>query len=263
MGSAGTNGPLWSVVPDAWGAIVEPFHTPLFAAMLDAAQVREGTTVLDAGCGAGTAAAMALGRGATVTGLDAAEGLLRVARDKARDATFVLGDIESLDFDDDSFDVVFAANSLQYAENLIRTLREFGRVCKPDGRVVAGLFGPPEQVAYTAVFEAAAGVMPPPPAGATPGGPFALSDEGILEGAFNDAGLTVLATGEANCPFVYRGVDHHWEGFRSGGPTQNMLKIVGEHTLRDAVDEACRPLVREDGTIRFAPNVYVYVVAQP
>lgn len=263
MGSADTNGPLWSVAPEAWGAIIEPFHTPLFAAMLDAAQVRRGTKVLDAGCGAGTATAMALERGATVTGLDAAQGLLRVARETASDATFVLGDIESLEFDDDSFDVVFAANSVQYAENLTRTLSEFGRVCKPDGRIVSGLFGPPEQVAYAAVFKAAASVMPPPPAGARPGGPFALSGESILESAFYEAGLTVLATGEANCPFEFRGVDHHWEGFRSGGPTQNMMKIVGEDTLRNAVDEACRALVREDGTIIFDPNVYIYVLARP
>lgn len=263
MGSAGTNGPLWSVEPDAWAAIQEPQHAPLFAAMLDTARVQAGTIMLDAGCGAGTAAAMALERGATVTGLDAAEGLLRLARDKAKDATFVLGDIESLDFDDDSFDVVFAANSVQYAENLIPTLNEFGRVCRPDGRIVAGLFGPPEQVAYSAVFEAAGSVMPPPPAGAKPGGPFALSGEGVLEGAFNDAGLKVTATGEANCPLEYRHVDYHWEAFRSGGPSQNMMKIVGEEALRGAVGEAYRMRAREDGTIIFDPNVFIYVVARP
>ncbi len=53
--------------------------------------------------------------GATVSGLDASDTLLEIARERAPSADFRLGDLEALPFDDDSFDVVTGFNSFQYA----------------------------------------------------------------------------------------------------------------------------------------------------
>jgi cyclopropane fatty-acyl-phospholipid synthase-like methyltransferase len=65
-------GPLWEAEADTWSQIQEPQHKPLFAAMLDAAEVGPGSRLLDVGCGGGCSSALALERGASVTGLDAA-----------------------------------------------------------------------------------------------------------------------------------------------------------------------------------------------
>jgi SAM-dependent methyltransferase len=261
MGSADTQGPLWSQNPEAWINIQEQLHRPLFEAMLAAAKVSPGTRMLDAGCGGGTASALAMERGATVTGIDAAEGLIEHAKESVPGATFSVGDLQHLDFEDESFDVVFAANSVQYAADLIASLQELRRVCTQDGVVVAGLFGPPEGVTYRAIFAAAKEVMPPPPPGAKAGGPFALSAPGVLESKFKEAGMRIMESGKADCPFSYKDFEEHWLGCLGAGPIQNMIKVIGEETLKTAIRAACEAYTAEDGSIRMAPNEFIYVVA--
>jgi ubiquinone/menaquinone biosynthesis C-methylase UbiE len=101
--------------------------------MLEAANVGPGTNLLDMGCGAGGAALMAAARGATVTGFDASENLLEVARERLPQSDFTQGDIEELPYPDNTFDVVFAANSVQYAENQEQAVREAQHHASQDG----------------------------------------------------------------------------------------------------------------------------------
>ena len=148
MGTSKIQGELWGEAPRGWVEIQEPMHMPLWEAMLNATEVGSVTHFLDAGCGGGGASVLAAERGAHVSGLDAAGGLIKFARERVSNGDFRVGDIESLPFEDDAFDVVFAANSVQYLGDRIAALRELGRVCKPEGRIVAGLFGPPEKVVF-------------------------------------------------------------------------------------------------------------------
>src|SRR5580700_7605066 len=68
--------------------------------------VGPGTRYLDVGCGAGGAAQLAAGRGAEVSGIDAADTLLAIARERTPNGSFHIGDLETLPFDDAAFDVV-------------------------------------------------------------------------------------------------------------------------------------------------------------
>ena len=163
MGSSKKQGELWGKAPRGWVEIQEPMHEPLWEAMITVAGVVPGTNFLDAGCGGGGASVMAAKRGAKVSGLDAAAGLLEYARRAVPDGDFRVGDIQDLPYEDQNFDVVFASNSIQYAEDRIAALKEFGRVCAPGGRIVAGLFGPPEKVEFRAIFKAVRDAMPEPP----------------------------------------------------------------------------------------------------
>ncbi len=260
MGSAEINGPLWSTAPADWATLQEPNHAPLFEEMLGAADVGEGTRLLDVGCGAGVSTQLAVARGAKVCGIDAAEGLIDYARAAVPSAEFRVGDMQHLPFDDDAFDVVFAANSIQYAEDLGATLTEFRRVTKSGGRVIAGLFAPADQTAYASIFAAVKEVMPPPPPGAKSGGPFALSVPGVLEGHFEDAGLSASQARRVEAPFSYASVDDHWRVCKSAGPFQSMFRAVSEATLERAVGTACKPFTREDGSVTI-PNAFIYVVA--
>ncbi len=80
MGSSEIQGELWGRAPVDWAELMEPVHKPLWEAMLDATQVGEGTDFLDVGCGGGGASILAADRGAQISGLDASEPLLDVAR---------------------------------------------------------------------------------------------------------------------------------------------------------------------------------------
>ena len=80
MGSAEKQGPLWGAAANDWSELAEPGQIPFYEAAFDAIGVGSGTNLLDVGCGAGLALQLAEKRGATVSGLDAAEGFLDVAR---------------------------------------------------------------------------------------------------------------------------------------------------------------------------------------
>jgi SAM-dependent methyltransferase len=258
MGTAEIQGDLWGRAPQDWAEIQEPLHRPLWEVMLNAAMIGSGTRILDAGCGGGGAAMLAYERGAEVSGIDAAEGLIAFASERVPGGDFRVGDIEDLPYDENTFDAVFAANSVQYAADRGTALREFRRVCAPQGRIVAGLFGPPQKVAYRAVQEAVRDALPEPPSGA---GPYELSWPGKLEGLFEEAGLAVLASGEVDCPFIYPDIETFWKALISAGPIQRAMAAAGEEKLKPAVYEAVDPFRREDGSIHIQPNIFKYVAA--
>jgi SAM-dependent methyltransferase len=259
MGSATLQNELWSKQPNDWCNLSEPNHRPLFSAMLEATQVDKNTVRLDVGCGGGTSSVMAAERGAEVYGIDASTALVEIASQRLTDASFVEGDIENMSYSDGQFDVVFAANVLQYAENRQIAAAELARVCSKTGKIIVGLFGSPDRVAYRAIFEALKGAMPSPPPGK---GPFELSLDGALENVLKSANLRVIADGEVNCPFVFSDLDILWRAAASGGPLQAQIKIAGEEELKKAIQTAGMQFQLEDGSIDIGPNYFRYVVAE-
>lgn len=261
MGSQETQGRLWGVEPDGW-ASHEANHSPLFRAMISATGIGPDTSVLDIGCGAGHSTALIKTAGAAVVGVDASHGMVDYASKTFDGIDFQVGGLEDLTFVDDEFDVVFAANSVQYAADLDTALRELKRVCKPGGSIVAGLFGPPDTVSYKPVLEALGQFMPKPPPGGKPGGPFRLSGPGALEKGFASAGIKVSGTGEVNCPFTYESWDQFWRGTRSAGPTQMAIGLAGLAAVEEATHKAVERFVAEDGSLAFDTNIFIYVVGK-
>ncbi len=107
--------------------------------------LRPGMKLLDVGCGPGTITAdlAKLVSPGQVVGLEYAPGILEQARATAAEqgvadhVEFVTGDVHSLDFPDDTFDVVHAHQVLQHVGDPVRALSEMRRVCKPGGCVAA------------------------------------------------------------------------------------------------------------------------------
>lgn len=100
-----------------------------------------GEHVLDAGCGTGLLLeqeALAVGVGGRAEGLDYSDDMLAHARARCADLPQVgleQGSIESLPFDDASFDALSCTQCLLYVDNLDRALAELYRVLKPGGRI--------------------------------------------------------------------------------------------------------------------------------
>ena len=127
-----------------WADIQEGTVRPVYEAVLERTRVTAGTRYLDVGCGAGMAAQIAAARGAQVSGIDAAEALLDIARQRTPEGDFRQGDLEELPFGDHSFDVVTGFNSFQYAGNPAWRSREARRVTRPGGTVVIMTWGNPD-----------------------------------------------------------------------------------------------------------------------
>ncbi|HEU5001980.1 MAG TPA: class I SAM-dependent methyltransferase [Actinomycetota bacterium] len=128
-------------------------------------------TVLDLGCGTGNASLLAARTGATVTGLDGASRLLAVARDRVAaeglTASFVEGDFHSLDFADESFDVVLSVFGVIFGDPS-RVLPEILRVLRPGGRAVLTAWLPEGPIhsyigGIVGLFAEAMGMPFPPP----------------------------------------------------------------------------------------------------
>ena len=88
-----------------------------------------------------------------MTGLDIAPGLITVARRRAADTDFVVGDLERLPFVDGAFDVVTAINSIPYAANARRAIGEVARVTAPGGEVVITVGAGPDQASCAAMID--------------------------------------------------------------------------------------------------------------
>src|SRR5689334_19395724 len=109
-GSATRWGPLWGARPADW-ALSEDQQLPTYAAALDRTGLEPGARVLDIGCGAGACLGLVAERGGVPHGIDASEALITFARTRLPHADLRSGEMESLPWDDDSFDLVTGFNS--------------------------------------------------------------------------------------------------------------------------------------------------------
>ena len=199
MGSATIQGKLWGARAHDYATYLEQVGLPLIGAALDAAHVKPGVRLLDAGCGAGLLGLLAFLRGAKVSGVDAAPALLAIARQRVPEADIREGDLEALPYADDSFDAVTAVNSVFYASDVTAAMHELARVTRPRGRVVVTAWGPPGRCEFLAAVMPKLGpLMPPAPSGAPEHPVLALSKPGALAAMVQHAALRVVDQGEGH-----------------------------------------------------------------
>lgn len=250
------NGRLWGSRARDWADIQEGQCRTAYEAVFDSLALSgglvAGTRHCDAGCGAGLAAQLAAQRGAQVSGIDAAQGLLDIARERLPAGDFRLGDLEELPFDDGSFDLVTGFNAFQFAADPVAALREARRVCRPAGRIGVLTWGPPQGMEAAALVGALKPLLPPPPPGAP--GPFALSEAGALQALAERAGLTALAVSDVAFTWQYADLDTALRGLGSSG----VAARAGEQAGMDAVDAAhaaaLAPFRQADGRYRIGAS---------
>ncbi len=99
--------------------------------------------VLDLGCGYGsTARYLAANYGCTVTGTNISERELELARERSSEAgldhllSFEYEDFHSLQYPDNSYDVVWSQEAFLHAVDKTAVLSECRRVLKPDGALI-------------------------------------------------------------------------------------------------------------------------------
>lgn len=240
------NGAYWGARSNDWANIQEKQFSASYQAVLDHTNVGPATKLLDAGCGAGMAVAMAAEKGAGTSGIDASQALLAIAQTRVPNGDFRTGDIEDLPFEDAVFDIVTGFNSFQYAGNPTRALAEARRVVKPGGTVVIVTWGLPQGMEAATLVMALKPLLPPPPPGAP--GPFALSDEDTLRSFASDAGLKPITLLDGESPWVYSEEATAIRGLGSSGVAARAMETSGTEAVDAAHALAIAPFRKSDGS---------------
>ena len=134
----------WESIPQAYQDAFGALTTQAIGPLLDAARVGPGVQVLDVATGPGYVAGAAVGRGATVVGVDFSAPMLAEARRHHPGIDFQAGDAAALPFPDASFDAVVMSFGLLHLDRPDRALAEAHRALRTGGRLAFTVWARPE-----------------------------------------------------------------------------------------------------------------------
>jgi ubiquinone/menaquinone biosynthesis C-methylase UbiE len=210
-------------------------------ALLDAARVRAGQSVLDVATGTGAAAEAALavvGSSGSVIGGDVSPNMLEIARTRLANLPVRLEqfDAHGLPFADGTFDAVICQLGLMFFDDPARALREFHRVLRPGGRAAASINSTPERSLFLRVGAAIARHVTEK--AEIFARPFSLRDADRLHLLFDSAGFREIQVADEIRKIGFASFDDYFSGIEQGAT------ISGQEYVR--LLEETRRLVRED-----------------
>jgi SAM-dependent methyltransferase len=235
---------MWATVAAGWGIhaqYVDARAAEVTETMLERTGPRPGERVLELACGpggVGIAAASRVSPGGHVVLSDVAPEMTAIAAARASElglanvSTRVL-ELESIDEDDASYDVVVCREGLMFAPDPAAAAREIRRVLRPGGRVALAVWGPRERNPWLGlVFDAVSAQIgsPVPPPGVP--GPFSLGDCDQLIALLADAGLTAVRVTECPTPLRAGSFDEWWERTSAlAGPLAKLLATLPDEAM--------------------------------
>jgi SAM-dependent methyltransferase len=256
------SGVTWVAHQRTFDRVLEPIADLL----LDAAAPGAGDRVLDVGCGAGTTALAAVGRGAIVHGIDISDSMVDAARMRVPSATFDVVDAQT-DPLGGPFDSVISRFGVMFFDDPVAAFANIARHVEPGGRMTFVCWN--DQARSTAAWAGAevlraALPSPPPPLAADAPGPFALADAQRTEQLLATAGWADISISAHELPCEL--------GWPNSDGVEERLAIVLEseagQLMRDQIPEvdqaapieAARASLRGrvvDGTMRLHASVWL------
>jgi SAM-dependent methyltransferase len=252
-GTAAQQGRLWGARAEGW-AEYEEQEVGRFAAALERVEIAPGDAVLDVGCGSGVFLRLAAGRGAHVFGLDASQELIEIAGRRVPEADLRVGDIQSLPYEDDRFDLVAGFSSFFFAADMTEALGEAGRVAKPGASVVIQVWGRPERCDLTPILGAVRALRPAPTTFAP------LWEPGRLERMATDAGLAPQERFDVSVAVESPDEVTLLRWLLSAGGVVAAIEHSGEDAVSRAILERAAPFRTADGGFRLE-NEWTYLIA--
>jgi SAM-dependent methyltransferase len=257
----------WGRAAAGWGRRaqrVREFGLPVSAWMLDHAALQPGLRVLELAAGPGETgflAAELIRPGGSLVCSDATDEMLDVARARAvelgiENVEFKRIELEWIDMETASVDVVLCKWGLMFAVDPEAALREMRRVLRPGGHIALAVWdGPPVNpwatITTRALVELGHTTQPDPDAP----GMFALAPPGRLRDLLEAAGFMDVVVDAVDPPRVFDSVEEYI------AETDDLSSMFGEvfDPLSDAqraevvkrVVELAQPYAAADGAVRF------------
>lgn len=226
---------------------------PLFAQF---AQVQDGQTILDLGCGTGQLSAVVAASApmTAVTGIDRSPEYVAAARrlvPSAR-AHFEVGDAQALRFADGTFDRVLSLLVLNFVPDFRQAVREMIRVTRPGGIVAAAVWDYGDGMEMLRTFWDAV-IAIDPDASAKDERHSPLCQSGDLAALWQELGLNDVEEQPLIVVLDFASFDDYWDPFLSGqapgGAYAGSLPAVRANRLRERLHarlvrgESNRPFV--------------------
>ncbi len=100
----------------------------------------EGSDILELGCGTGLILERLSMVAESAKGIDISAGMIEKAKQRGLDVS--LGSVTELDFEDESFDLVYSFKVLAHVPDIGKALAEAARVTRPGGAMVLEFYNP-------------------------------------------------------------------------------------------------------------------------
>lgn len=247
MGSQEIQSKLWGQRVQEWASIQEATGKAGYDFVLRTIGLSPLITLLDVGCGSGYFCQMASELGAIVTGIDATPELITEAEKRVPDGIFSVGEMEELPYAPDTFDLVFGFNSFQYAAETKNALLEAKRVLKPGGKLITMIWGNKSDCEAATYLKAVSTLLPPPAPGAP--GPFALSEDQLLEKLLTEIGLHITDNQDIPAIWDYPDAQTALSGLMSAGPVARAINNSGYNEVYSTLNEAIQDYIKDNGHV--------------
>ena len=123
--------------------------------LMVAEMINSTDTVLECACGTGMISEYIAEKCSHLTATDFSDGMLKQTRKKCRkfsNITVEKADITELQYPDNSFDKVVAANVIHLLDDPQTALKELTRVCKPRGKIIIPTYINHENEGKSSIF---------------------------------------------------------------------------------------------------------------
>ena len=224
---------------------------PATEMMLDLAEVRTGSRVLDVAAGTGDQTVMAaqrVGPNGYVLATDISASMLKLAADAAREAGLTnvetrVMDAENIDLDADSFDAVICQLGLMVFPNPVKVLRAMRHVVRQGGKVATLVFSTAKKNPYQGITLGVASQF-----GSTPPPLFFLGETDVLENTFRESGLLNITVRPVNFRRHYSSTAEVIQRLKESAVLRQPIEKLGEAERQQAWAEIERQMSQLEGS---------------
>jgi SAM-dependent methyltransferase len=252
----------WEMVDEGWGrkaadfaSIAEPSNAREYVFVHSQLGLEPGERLLDIACGSGLAIELARMRGAECAGIDASRRLVEVAWDRNPGSDIRVGDMNTLPWDDESFDLATSFRGIWGTTP--EALIDVRRVLRPGGRFAMTVWGNVSKSPGAWMFI-----------------PFLWAEEARIENQAQMVSLGRPGVGEAFLsdggfepeerfvvPFAmeYADPDSYARGIASVGPSYESIQNIGETEFIERATELASAHVRDGLPLRGEIELFGYI----